>query len=156
MYGGFDERLARASSRPEALLRQLTRQQAEAQAELEHIVEAIRQGILTPTTWAMREDAERRVSTLGQAIAEVRQRPAPIVSAASSIDRYVTDLRATLATNPDKARRLLALGVRRIVLRWHGSRLWADLEGDLAGVLGIDDSTMAPKSLAIMVPGGGF
>jgi hypothetical protein len=93
----------------------------------------------------MLEDAKRRVSTLAQGIAEVRRRPAPIVSAASSIRRYVTDLRATLATNPDKARRLLARGVRRIVLRRDGPRLWADLEGDLAGVLGLEDTTTAPR-----------
>lgn len=85
------------------------------------------------------------VNTSTQAIAEVRRRPAPIVSAASAIDRYVTDLRATLRTNPDKARRRLARGVRPIVLRRDGPRLCADLEGNLVGVLDLDDSTIAPR-----------
>jgi len=50
------------------------------------------------------------------------------------------DLRATVDTNPDKARRLLARGVERIVLRRQGPRLIADVFGSLAGVLQIGET----------------
>lgn len=76
----------------EAALRQ-------ARQDLENIAAAIRQGILTPTTRAMLGEAEARVTRLEEAVRDLRRRPAPVVSLASSVTRYLDDLRGTLETN---------------------------------------------------------
>lgn len=84
---------------------------------------AIQAGIITPTTKSMFEDAERRIAALEQAVRDARQQPAPVVSVRSVIERYLRDLRATLETNVDQARRLLALAADKIVLLREGRLL---------------------------------
>ncbi len=112
----------------EAALRQ-------ARQELDNIAAAIRAGIVTPTTKTMLEDAERRVATLEQAIRDARQRSAPTVSVRSVIERYLRDLRATLETNIDEARRMLSLALDKIVLRTEGEHVVARITGKMGGLL---------------------
>lgn len=84
--------------------------------------------------------ARTRVAVLEAALLEARRPPAPVAPLAVSVERYLRDLRATVDTNPDKARRLLARGVERIVLRRQGPLLIADVFGNLAGVLQISET----------------
>ncbi|MCL6554247.1 MAG: recombinase family protein, partial [Firmicutes bacterium] len=102
---------------------------AEARRELDNIAAAIRAGVVTPTTKAMLEDAERRVAALEQAVSEARRRPAPVVSLRSTVERYLHNLRELLADNTDEARRMLALALDKIVLRRNGGRLVAQITG---------------------------
>ena len=86
----------------------------------------------------MLEDAERRVAALEQTLQEVKAKRAPLVSMPAVVERYLRDLRATLHTNVDDARRMLGLAVDTIVLRREGLRLVAQIRGNLAGVLSLD------------------
>ncbi len=111
----------------------------DARRELANIATAIRQGVLTPTTRAMLEDAERRVAALEQAVSDAKRRPAPVASVQSVVERYLRDLRATLETNVDEARRLLRLAIETIVLRREGAHLVARVTGNLTGLLSLGD-----------------
>src|SRR5262249_11334633 len=82
-----------------------------ARLGLANIAAAIRHGIITPTTRVMLEEAEARVAHLEEAVRDLRRRPAPVVSLESSVTRYLDDLRGTLETNIEEARRLLARGL---------------------------------------------
>jgi len=120
---------------------QAEREQALAAAprELENTSSAIRQGILTPTTKAMLEDAERPVAALEQVVQDAKRRPAPVVSVRSVIERYLHDLNATLSTNMDEARRMLRLALDKIVLRQDGQHLVAEITGNYAGILNLGE-----------------
>ncbi|HYM70230.1 MAG TPA: hypothetical protein VEZ44_11585, partial [bacterium] len=107
---------------------------------LVNIADAIRRGVVTSTTRAMLEEAERRVARFESLLGEARRAPNPVVPFAVSVERYLRDLRATVNTNPEKARRLLSRAVERIVLKREGPRLVADVYGTLAGVLDIGDT----------------
>lgn len=117
-----------------------------AQRELDNIAAAIRQGIFTPTTRMMLKDAEQRVARLEDAVRELRRRPTPVISVRSSVERYLEDLRRTLATNVDAARALLARGFDRIVLRRDGPHLWAEIRGNLAGMLQLDEGELLARA----------
>ncbi|HLW58752.1 MAG TPA: recombinase family protein [bacterium] len=106
-----------------------------ARRELENIANAIRAGIITPTTKTMIEDAERRVAALEQAARDVRRHSAPVVSVKSVVTGYLTNLREMLGTNVDEARRLLARALDKIVLQRDGHRLVAEITGNFAGIL---------------------
>jgi site-specific DNA recombinase len=115
----------------------------QARRELENIASAIRAGIITPTTKTMLEDAERRVAALEQAAHDARRRPAPVVSVQSVVERYLRDLRTTMETNVDEARRLLSLAVDKIVLRREGKRLIARVTGSLVGMFALEPDLLA-------------
>jgi hypothetical protein len=110
-----------------------------ALGELEHVKEAIRQGILTPTTKAMLEEAERRVAECEAALAAAREVPEKIQRPSSSIGRYLEDLRGALETDTDRARRLLVKMLGKVMLRREGARLLAEVKGDLLGLLDVDE-----------------
>ena len=121
----------------------LTRREAElreARRRLDNIADAIAEGIRTPTTLARLQEAERQVAACEGAVREAKQHRAPVVVVKTSINCYLADLRATLATDIDEARRLLARGFGRILLRRdEDGRLWADVHGNLAGLLDLDE-----------------
>ena len=119
----------------EAALRQ-------ARLELANIGAAIRQGIITPTTKTMLEDAERRVAHLERTKRAVHRLPPPVVSVRAVVERYLRDLRATFGTNVDAARRLLSLALDKIVLNSEGQRLVANFCGNLTGVLRLEPEVM--------------
>ena len=94
----------------------------------------------------MLEDAERQVAACEAAVREAKQHRAPVVLVKPAIDRYLTDLRATLEGDIDEARRLLNRGFARIVLRRdEGGRLWPEVRGNLAGLLNLEDSDMVAR-----------
>ena len=82
------------AAQQEAALRQ-------ARQELENIAAAIKQGIITPTTRQILEDAERRVSMLEHAVCQPVRIPARLISVRTVVERYLRNLRAIL----DKRRR---------------------------------------------------
>jgi len=115
---------------------------AGARRELDNIAAAIRQGSRNPATLvAMLDEAEQRVASLEAAVAAAR-RPLLVEPFKASVERFLHDLRGTLQTNTDKARRLLARALDRIVLQCEGSSLVAHFYGNIAGVLQINDQQM--------------
>ena len=139
LSAAVDEALARAAAGPDSLLRDREAALAGARRELDNIAAAIRQGSRNPATLvAMLGDAEQRVALLEAAVAAAR-RPALVEPFKASVERFLHDLRGTLQTNTDKARRLLARALDRIVLQCEGSSLVAHFYGNIAGVLQITD-----------------
>jgi hypothetical protein len=115
----------------------------DARRELDNIAGAIRAGMITPTTKTLLEDAERRVAALEEAMREAKQRPAAVTSLRSVLERYLRNLRATLKSNVDDARRMLSIVLDRTVLRRDGIHLVAELTGNLAGLLSLEDGVVA-------------
>lgn len=110
---------------------------ARARTELTHIANAIRQGIVTPTTRTMLEQAERQIAEL-----EANLRALPLEAPAlpplkEAVEGYVQDLRKTMATDVTVAREMLAQGVGTLILRPTGGRLVAEMRGNLVGLLGL-------------------
>jgi hypothetical protein len=56
----------------------------------------------------------------------------------SAVEMCLRDLRGTLETDPDYARGLLAKLIDSITLRKEGDRLFADVRGNITGLLGLD------------------
>jgi site-specific DNA recombinase len=110
-----------------------------ARAEGEHVIEAIRRGILMPTTKAMLEEAERRVAECEVAVPTAERVPARGQPPSSTINRYLEDLRGVLETDTDRARRLLVKMLGKVTLRRDGARLLADVKGNLPGLLDVDE-----------------
>ena len=77
-----------------------------------------------------------------EAAVAAAHRPPLVEPFKASVERFLHDLRRTLQTNADKARRLLACALDRIVLRCEGSSLVAHFYGNLAGVLQVTDQEM--------------
>ena len=133
------EALARAAAAPDSLLRDREVMLAEARRALDNIAAAIRQGSRRPATLvAMLDEAEQRVASLEAAVKAARW-PSLGEPFRVSVDRFLHDLRVTLETNTDKARRLLARALDRIVLQREGNSLVAHFYGNLAGVIRIAD-----------------
>lgn len=130
--------LARETMPPDALRKQKQTELDQARMELENIKSAIRQGVVTATTREMLEEAEARVSTLE---ANVRTQSKPkVVSLSSAVTRHMTDLKATLGRDNDRARKALSKLVSQVVLRRHGDRLMAEVQGNLKALLDLDES----------------
>ena len=109
---------------------------AQARKEQENIEAAIRQGIITPTTKRMLLETEARIAHLEAALrAEPNRKVAFLPSA---VEMCLRDLRGTLGTDPDYARGLLAKLIDSITLRKEGARLFADVRGNITGLLGLD------------------
>lgn len=110
-----------------------------AVGELEHVKESMRRGILTFTTKAMLEEAEHCVAECDAALAAAREAPAKIERPSPSINRYLEDPRGALHTDNDRARRLLTKMLGKVTLRREGTRLLAEVKGDLLGLLDVDE-----------------
>lgn len=123
--------LAQHAHTPDEAVRLRQSELARAWAELEHVKDAIRQGILTPTTKAMLEEAERRVAECEAALATAERVPTKIQPPSSSIGGYLEDLRGALETDTDRARRLLAKMLGKVTMRREGDRLLADIRSNL-------------------------
>ncbi len=131
----IDAAIARATKSPEKRRAQLQDGLAQAKAELENVLTAIRQGLVTPATRGLLETCERRVAECEAAL-----RPQPttlpvVTSLPTVVARYLSDLRATLNTDVEAARALLAKGLGSVILRRDGSRLLAETEWNVEGLL---------------------
>ena len=81
----------------------------QARTELENVLTAIRQGFLTPATKNLLDRCERRVAECDAALRAHAQPPPPTVTSLPTVvARYLSDLRATLNTDVEAARALLA------------------------------------------------
>jgi len=131
-----NEALAAATIPADDLRKKRQAELAHARKEQENIEAAIRQGIITPTTKRMLLETEARIAHLGAAL-----RPEPnrkVLFLPSAVEMCLRDLRGTLGTDPDYARGLLAKLIDSITLRKEGDRLFADVRGNITGLLGLD------------------
>jgi len=108
-----------------------------ARTELENIKSAIRQGIITPTTKTMLEETEKHVANLEALLRQTP--PARIAYLPSVVEACLRDLKATFSTDPDHARALLGRLIGQITLRREGPRLIAEFQGNLVGLLEMED-----------------
>jgi site-specific DNA recombinase len=130
---------AQHAQAPDQMMRLRQSELTRALGDLEHVKDAIRQGILTPTTKAMLEAAEHRIAECEAALATARNVPAKIQRPSASIGRYLEDLRGALETDTERARRLLAKMLGKVRLRRDGIRLLAEIKGNLSGLLDVDE-----------------
>jgi hypothetical protein len=144
-----DAALRRLTATQPNLRDRLQAELAHAKAQLHNVKQAILQGILTPTTREMLETCERRVADLEAQLRTPPKRTAP-VALDSVIQTYLGDLRATLGTDVEAARRLLGKLIGKITLRQDGPDLVAEVGGTWRR------SSGATSCAAGMVPGGGF
>jgi hypothetical protein len=86
----------------------------------------------------MLEEAEKRVADL-QALRPILPMSKKVTYLPSVVEGCVRDLKATFDTDPDQARALLGKLVGRITLLREGTRLIAELQGNLAGPLEMED-----------------
>ncbi len=111
---------------------------AQARAELGNVMAAIRQGIITPTTKAMLEDAEARVARLETSLVDLPDLPAKAVAVIPSvIAAYLKDLRQVLGRDTERARAILRDLLGEITLKPDDKGLVAVLQGNVPGILGL-------------------
>ncbi len=134
-----NEALARRADAPGAARKRQEAELAKAQAELENIKTAIRRGILTPTTRAMLEEAEKHVGELEAALKVSATKRGDVAVLPSVVERYLKDLRGSLGRDPEHARELLAKLLGPITLRRVGEKLVAEMRGNLPALLGMDE-----------------
>jgi hypothetical protein len=108
----------------------------QAKAELENVLTTIRQGLLTPATRGLLETCERRVTECKAALRTLPSSPPPVASLSTVITRYLSDLRATLNTDVEAARALLAKLLGSVILKRDGSRLLAENAVNVEGLFG--------------------
>lgn len=115
---------------------------ARARTELAHIANAIRQGIVTPTTRTMLEQAERRIAELETDLRALPLEPPALPPLKEAVEGYLQNLRETMATDVTAAREMLAQGIGTITLRPAGGQLVAEMRGNLVGLLGLTDGAV--------------
>lgn len=111
---------------------------SQARKELENIQTAIRQGILTPTTRAMLAETEERIARLEAALQAPAQK-SKIAYLPGVVEACLRDLKGTFDTDPDHPRTLVTKLVGKITLRKKDGRLWAEMQGNLGGLLEVDE-----------------
>lgn len=150
----LSKRVAEALTRldaPDATRHRLQAELDQAWTRLENIKTAILEGIRTPTTKAMLEEWEKRVTELKSALELNGSRARRNLTILPSvIEGYLRDLKGTLGRDPDHARTLLATLVGPITLRREGDRVVAEVTGNLSGCW-----TWKPIGVNL-VPGGRF
>lgn len=110
----------------------------QARAELENIKAAIRGGIITPTTRAMLQEAEARISRLEASVVPPPDvPPGRLVAMPSVIEGYLCELRGLLNRDIERARAILGRLVGQIMLQPTKEGLTAVLRGNVAGILGL-------------------
>ncbi len=133
-----NEALANASMPADKLRKKRQAELARAREELENIQTAIRQGILTPTTRDMLIETEQRIVHLETGLQASAEKPT-VVYLPSVVEACLRDLMGTLETDPDHARALIARLIGKITLRAKDGHLWAEMRGNIAGILEVDD-----------------
>ena len=126
-----NESLVRKSPFPGSQRKKVESALSQARQRLEHIKEAIAQGIITPTTKAMLQETEERVAELEAAL----QAPAkPAVAALPvTVKRYLRELKQVLNRDNTRARHILATLIGEVILHRHGDRIVADFPRQFAG-----------------------
>ncbi len=104
---------------------------AKARAELENVKDAIRRGIVAPTTKAMLEECERRTAELETAARAEPPARAKLVALRHVVATYQDDFQGTLGKDTDRARGLLAKLIGHVTLQKRDNRLVAEVGGNL-------------------------
>jgi site-specific DNA recombinase len=133
-----NEALERLTATPDEVRQRRERELSQAQRELANVREAIRQGIVTPTTKALLEECEERVTACEAALHAAAPRQKKVTALPSLVEGYLRDLRATLDTDRDRARSLLAKLIGPITLRPDGTRLVGEVRGNLPALLDVE------------------
>ena len=130
-----DAAIASATEPPVNRRTRLEKDLAQAKAELENVLTALRQGLVTPATRGLLDTCEGRVAECEAVLRAVPSSPPPVVSLSTVITRYLSDLQATLSTDVEAARALLAKLLGSVILRRDGSRLLAESTVNVEGLL---------------------
>ena len=132
------EQQARRHPASDARQQRLEADLAKARAELGNITGAIRQGIITPITKAMLEDAEANVAHLEASLADPPDVPAKAVAVIPSVVAgYLKDLRRVLGRDTEQARAILRDLLDEITLQPDDKGLVAVLRGNVPGIVGL-------------------
>ena len=144
------ENVAALVKKTEAALARLTRksqygqqeqkareaQLRKAEQELEAIKDAIRKGILTPTTREMPEETEAKIQRLRTELTTEPRSKTAVRALPGTIERIAQEVRTTLhGGDMDQARTLLGRLLGKIVLTPEGEGLMAEVRGDLGTCL---------------------
>jgi hypothetical protein len=62
-----------------------------------------------------------------------------MLSPSPALSKAANDLKGTVETDPDHARALIAKLIGKITLRVKDGHLWAEMRGNVAGLLAVDD-----------------
>ena len=91
-------------------------------------------------------ETEERISRLEAALAVPVEKP-KVVYLPGVVEAYACDLKGSLETDPDEARRLLGKLLGRITLRRDGEHLKAEFQGHLRGLLDVETmgKTVVPE-----------
>ena len=129
----------------EAMLARL----AAARKKRDNVMAAIERGVVTPTTKGRLVALEAEVAEL-EAATKKRAEKKPRVSFRKALEAVCSDVKATLETNTDEARRLLSLLVGPIILQKQGKSLMAELRGNRKGwleIAGVVDNVVPEEGL---------
>ena len=135
-----DAAIAQSAELPGDRRARLERDLAQAKTELANVLDAIRQGLLTPATRQLLETCERHVAECAAALRVATQSQAPVTLLSRVIARYLSDLRATLSTDVEAARLLLARLLGSVTLRRVGTHMVAEIEGNVDAVLNREET----------------
>jgi site-specific DNA recombinase len=133
-----NEALERLTATPDEVRQRRERELSQASWELKNVREAIRQGIVTPTTKTLLEECEQRVAECEAALRAAAPRQKKVTALPSLVEDYLRDLRTTLDTDRDRARSLLAKLIGPITLRPDGGRLVGEVRGNLPALLDVE------------------
>ncbi|HEX2713776.1 MAG TPA: recombinase family protein [Candidatus Acidoferrales bacterium] len=135
-----DEAIARLSADPGEQRHRLEANLRQAKTELENVLTAIRQGLTTPATRGLLFECEQRVDSLETALKNQPSEPLRPISLPSVVEGYLRELKATMKTDVERARTLLAKLIGPVVLRREGRRLVAEVRGNLEALLELDSA----------------
>ena len=130
--------LERLTATPDEVRQRRERELSQARWELDNVRNAIRQGIVTPTTKDLLEECEQRVAACEAALRAATLGQKKVTALPSLVEGYLRDLRATLDTDTDRARSLLAKLIGTVTLRPDGNRLVGEVRGNLPALLDIE------------------
>ncbi len=130
-----NEALSRPRASPQdAVKRELDR----ARQEMENIKSAIKQGLITPTTKAMLEEAEASIARLEAALNASQDRLRNITALPRLIGEYLNRLHRVMGKHPAEARSILQKLIGEVTLKPNHKGLEAILRGNLSGILDLD------------------
>lgn len=96
-----DEAMARLPINPDERRSHLEADLRQARTELENVLTAIRQGLMTPATRGLLFECEERVASLEASLRDLPSEPPRLVALPSVVESYLRQLRKTMDTDAD-------------------------------------------------------
>ncbi len=106
-----------------------------AREELEHIKDAIRQGIISPTTRSMLAEAEVKIARLEAALRVPDVLAHRVSVLPQLVEHHIRNLHHVMAKEPEQARTILRKLVGEVTLKPNRRGLLAVLRGNVSGIL---------------------